>query len=135
MNPTRRAPLAVVLAVLAFVCLGAGVRADATGGVAPGAPAWTRGGGSERRVETKHALALLHLRHGAPGARLAPRGSGAAPPGPSFVTRLPLPRFAGRRPDAPLPAVLRPAYARAAAAARDGTLSSRSNGVPPPALA
>lgn len=129
---TRPAPLAAILALLALVCLGAGARPAVVAETGP--PAWTRGGGPGGEVETEHALALLHLRGGTPGARLTPRAGGAAPPAPRPSVSAALPRFADRPSGAPLSA-LRPPFARAAAAARDGTLSARSTGVPPPALA
>ena len=134
-NRTRPAPLAAILALLALVCLGAGARAEAASAVVPDARAWTSGGGSDGEVETGHALALLHLRGGVPGARVTPRGSGPAPPAPRLSVTADAPRLVGCPSGAPRPDTLRPGYARALSAARDGTLSSRSTGVPPPALA
>jgi hypothetical protein len=136
-----RSTFAALLAALAFACAGLGDRGpagEASGGRrAPSLQRQTRGGLQDAR----ETLALPFLRGGSPGVAGASHRTGALPrvgPGthpsdPSLEGTAHAARRAAA--GARIRTTRRPSFARQLAAARDGTLSARSNGVPPPALA
>lgn len=137
MKATFRSTFAALLAALAFACVGLGDRigADRLHGPTLQRPTGTR------IVTGGEALALAFLQGGTPvlagvhhrtGAlpRVAP-GTHPTDPSPADAAQASRMAAAGVR----IRPALRPPFARDLAAARDGTLSARSNGVPPPALA
>lgn len=134
--------LAVVLAVAGVVRPAVGAAAVAAGPVEAAARLGAKGppGGVSRLAErdarsflaADGASLRVALRRGETPVRTGLRGPGSAG-GPALPLRaLPPPAVALR------PSLLHPSGSpipRALAAARDGTLSSASNGVPPPSLA
>jgi hypothetical protein len=132
-----RSTFIALLAALAFVGAGVGDGARGTrdaGGAHP--PGW-RQGGVGASILAEQAPTLAFLRGGALTLGGAPRHAGDLPrfgPGTdpshhsSFAAHTAHRRSAGAR----IRRILTLALARHLAAARDGTLSSRSTGVPPP---
>jgi hypothetical protein len=139
-KPTLRSTFSALLAALALACAGLGAPgSDAAGAGRVHAPVLRHGRGIA--MDVQRTLELIFLRGGGPvlaghgkrpGAlpRVAP---GSQPPGilPTFAVHGAR-RFAAV---ALIHPMLRPPFARRLAAARDGTLSARSTGVPPPAVA
>lgn len=137
---TLRSTFAALLAALALACAGLGARgSDAADAGRAHAPVLRHGRGIA--LDVQRTLELVFLRGGGPvlaghgkrpGAlpRVAP---GSQPPGilPCFAIHAARGLPAG----ALIHPTLRPPFARRLAAARDGTLSARSTGVPPPAVA
>jgi hypothetical protein len=137
---TLRSTFAALLAALALACAGLGARgSDAAGTERAHAPVLRHGRGIA--VDVQRTLELVFLRGGGPV--LAGRASrpGALPrvaPGSQQSGILPFVTIHGARGSsagALIHPTLRPPFARRLAAARDGTLSARSTGVPPPAVA
>jgi hypothetical protein len=142
---TLRSLFAVLAAALAFACAGAGSGAGSGAGEARGVA--TRSGGHqpgpgvERAAHALPSLARILLRGGGPLVHGPSRRAGSPPPrlAPgtppsddlSVDARTAALLAAGARSGGVLPLAL----ARRMAAFRDGTLSSRSNGVPPPVRA
>ncbi|HEX6037386.1 hypothetical protein [Longimicrobium sp.] len=138
MKHTLRTTFAALLAALALACVGLGDRADA----APASGGRSFQPQAQSGVATgRQALALAFLQGGAPvlappgmRAGVVPRvAPGAGAPdtparGIAHAARL-------ATADARTRCTLLPTFARRLAAARDGTVSARSTGVPPPALA
>lgn len=135
-----RPTFAALLAALAFACAGLGARAAAEAGGAPG-PLLRRGGAETVVLDAQRTLALAFLRGGRPVLAGPSNRAGTLPgiardAGASDPFPFPRPHAARRlHAGARIRLVLRPPFARRLAAARDGTLSARSTGVPPPALA
>jgi hypothetical protein len=134
-----RSSFAAIFA-LALACVGVGVR----GAPEPPAPpaASLRETHRDRSIDTRQTPALVLLRAGTLVLDGPPRRAGAMPriaPGDGgahaddawLAARTALRRAAGER----TRRILTLALARQLAAARDGTLSSRSTGVPPPSRA
>ena len=141
MKHTLRSTFAALLAALALACAGLGDRVARSDAPSPtDARSFqnaTRTGG----VTAREALALAFLQGGSPvvgapgmrtGAlpRVAPGADGSGPlcRGIAHAARM-------AAEDARIRCTQLPTFARRLAAARDGTLSARTNGVPPPALA
>jgi len=137
-----RSPFAVLLAALALACAGLGARGgDGTGAARAHGPMLRQPAGIAAAVDMRSAMALAFLHGGGP----ALAGHASRPGTPSRV--LPGALTSGFAPFSVLHASralvagayvhppLRPPFARRLAAARDGTLSARSTGVPPPPLA
>jgi hypothetical protein len=135
-----RPTFAVLLAALALACAGLGAHggADADTGRTP-APMLRRTGAATARLDAQRTLALAFLRGGTPALGGLSNRPGTLPrvaPGspsahtPSFHALHAVHRYAG---GACILSISRPPFARRLAAARDGTLSARSTGVPPPA--
>ncbi|HYR09354.1 MAG TPA: hypothetical protein VEQ60_16335 [Longimicrobium sp.] len=138
MKHTLRSTFAALLAALALACVGGGAR----------------GGGTDARelasvlrhapgtaLDVQRALELAFVRGG--GSVLVGRGQrmGALPRVAPGTQPSGIPTFAavhaarGSYAGALIHPTLRPPFARRLAAARDGTLSARSTGVPPPTVA
>ncbi|HST59794.1 MAG TPA: hypothetical protein VLK84_13915 [Longimicrobium sp.] len=137
MKSSLRSTFAALLAALALACVGLGVRDGADAGHRR--TSVLRQGGLALDVQRTLELGFLH------GGRPALAGRvvrlGALPlvePGNQLSGPPPLAAvLAGHRlaAGAHIHPALRPPFARCLSAARDGTLSARSTGVPPPALA
>ncbi|HEU4562054.1 MAG TPA: hypothetical protein VFS20_29775 [Longimicrobium sp.] len=142
MKSALRSSLATLFSVLAFACLGLGERGSAGAemrGMRIQTPRQLAEHAAVFRLENAFALIFLEAHSPAlkvparrPGAvpRLGPGRSpssapGYLPPGADHAT-------VGSSPH--LGHVRRPGLARELAAAQDGTLSSRSTGLPPPIL-
>ena len=141
MTHSLRSTFAALLAALALACAGLGVRAaDADAGAGRHAPALRQNHGESLLSLAEQAPAPPFLRGGALVMEGLARRPGALPrvvPGtdPSHETSSAVWSVHRQGTGAHARRILTLALARHLAAARDGTLSSRSTGVPPPALA
>lgn len=132
-----RSTFATLLAALAIACAGLGARGVALAD-GPREPVLRQGYGTNADVQ--RTLELAFLRGGAPSLAARTLRPGAMPrvvPG-THASVIPLAATYGARGSFAGPLLLptlNPPFARRLAAARDGTLSARSNGVPPPPIA
>jgi hypothetical protein len=128
-KPSLRTAFAALLAALALACAGFGARDGADAGRQA---AVLRQG--RLALDVQRTLELGFLHGGRPvlaGAQPLVEPEGQPSGIPPFVDAAGRESTAG----AHVYPTLRPPFARRLAAARDGTLSARSTGVPPPALA
>jgi hypothetical protein len=132
-----RSTLAVLLAALAFACAGLGERGNGRQSL-DGPPASALHAAREAAADRVEAVRpRTPARRGVPGMERSELRPDSVPwivPGAESThpPLLPAPG-AARRPSAAIPSrALRPEFARHLAAARDGTLSSRATGLPPP---
>jgi hypothetical protein len=139
LKDTLRSTFAALLAALALACVGDRVRGGGTNAPAeqPSVLRYSAGTG----LDVQRTLELAFLRASGPvlvgwGQRTdaVPRVvPGTQPSGiPTFAS---VHAARGLSAGPPIHPTLRPPFARRLAAARDGTLSARSTGVPPPAVA
>lgn len=136
---TLRSTFAALLAALALACVGDGVRGGGTNAAREQGSVLRNARGTA--LDVQRALELAFLRGGGPvlvgrGQRMGalPRvAPGAQPSGTPTFAAVHVAR--GSYAGALIHPTLRPPFARRLAAARDGTLSARSTGVPPPAVA
>ena len=140
MKHTLRSTFAALLAALALACAGSGARGgDAAEAGRAHAPVLRHGRGIA--VDVQRTLELAFLRGGRPVLVGGAHRPGALPriaPGSQPFGIVPFFAGHGTRGSVTGPLIhptLRPPFARRLAAARDGTLSARSTGVPPPAVA
>lgn len=142
MKRSLRSTFAVLLAALAFASVGLGARgaAETWTGRTP-APLLRGTGTAQAGLDAQRTLALAFLRTGTPVLGAAAGRPGTLPRVVSATTAPEPLAFHAAHPargvaaGTQVPPLLRPPFARRLAAARDGTLSARSNGVPPPARA
>jgi hypothetical protein len=131
-----RSAFAALLAALALACAGLG--SGERNGAAPHAPGWRPAAGAENAYRAEPAPALVFLRGGALVLDGPQRRAGALPritPGTSHESSFAAAGAHRRASGARIRRILTLALGRHLAAARDGTLSSRSTGVPPPVTA
>lgn len=141
MKHSFRSTFAALLAALALACagFGEGARNERNAG-APHAPGWRSARGAESAFRVEQAPSLVFLRGGTLVLDGPPRRTGPLPriaPGtdPSHESSFAAQGAHRRASGARIRRILTLALARHLAAARDGTLSSRSTGVPPPVTA
>ncbi len=139
MKHSLRSTFAALLAALALACAGLGVRGGEGADAGHRHASVLRQGGIALDVQRTLELGFLHGGRPALAGRAHRAGTlprvvpGSQPSGiPSFAAEYAPRDFAA---GAHIHPTLRPPFARRLAAARDGTLSARSTGVPPPALA